>query len=202
MNNLFMVKLIRMLPSAHSNMAGTQRALCGVCSREVAVTSAGLVRVHGPLSNRCSGSRQAAQRPSPQPQPSEQDVVSPLSPSDSLQPPDLSARPPDLADTIAVLGQPCQTLRRIPKGSRDAVAAKLSTILENVTSSNSIEAWERLLLFPRRCLYTPSRGGQRWSLASLVNKQVANEDPSLLSPNTNMSPGVRMAPRDPANYLQ
>ena len=134
-----------------SKMAtGNQRALCGVCSREVTVTSAGLVRVHGPLSNRCSGSRQAAQSPSPQPQPSEQDVVSPLAPSDSLQPPDSSARMPDLADTIAVLGQPCQTLRRIPKGSRDAVAAKLSTILENVTSSNSIEAWERLLLFPRR----------------------------------------------------
>ena len=32
------------------------RALCSVCSRCMPVTGAGVLRVHGPLSNRCAGS--------------------------------------------------------------------------------------------------------------------------------------------------
>ena len=48
-------------------------------------------------------------------------------------------------------------------------------ILQDVVTVNSIEAWERLLLFPRHCLYKPVRGRQRWSLASQVNRQISDE---------------------------
>ena len=91
-------------------------------------------------------------------------------------------------------------MRRIPKGSREAASSKLCENFEEITRSNTIEVWERLLLLPRRCLYTPSRGGQRWSLASLVNKQIADEE-SLLPSAQKGSAKAKNAPHDPAKYL-
>ena len=37
--------------------SGQYRAACPVCCRSMPVTKAGLLQVHGPLSNRCKGSR-------------------------------------------------------------------------------------------------------------------------------------------------
>ena len=36
---------------------GEDSAVCAVCQRSVAITKAGQVRVHGPIGNRCLGSR-------------------------------------------------------------------------------------------------------------------------------------------------
>ena len=184
-----------------------RRALCGVCSREIAVTSLGLVRVHGPIDNRCPGSRQVADRPLFQYQPVSEPAVdsgplsSPPLNSDSTLPTPTCSRYPDLTSTSVALGQRCQFLRRIPKGSREAASSKLCEIFDEITRSNTIEAWERLLLFPRRCLHTPSRGGQRWSLASLVNKQIADEE-SLPPSAQKRSAKTKNAPHDPAKYLR
>ena len=48
-------------------------------------------------------------------------------------------------------------------------------MIEQVITRNDIPCWLRLLQFPKKCPITPQRGGKRWSLASLVNKQVSQE---------------------------
>lgn len=52
---------------------------------------------------------------------------------------------------------------------------KLISILDGVTTNNSISVWMRLLNFPRRCLWVPKRGGYRWNLAKHVRQQVDEE---------------------------
>ena len=66
-------------------------------------------------------------------------------------------------------------LKRIPRASREQASTKLATILDNVAAENSVEAWERLFLFCGRCLFAPSRGGRRRSLASHVNQAIFAE---------------------------
>ena len=66
-------------------------------------------------------------------------------------------------------------LRRIPRLSRDVCARKLASIISEVVSTNSESSWSRLMLFPRRCLRAPKRGGRHRNLSSLVNQQVADE---------------------------
>ena len=92
----------------------------------------------------------------------------------------------------------------MPKGSREAASAKFCSILDKIVSTNNIEAWENLLLFPRRCLHIPKRSGQRWSLASLVNRQIADENLYSLPPVLNLTRSARTSttPRDPAKYLR
>ena len=129
------------------------------------------------LSDRCPGSRQTPDQ-SCQPRDSESSPA--YSESVPLSADAASGAPSDsssqFSSAISLLGQRFQPLRRIAKGSREAAGAKLKAILEDVVASNTVEAWERLLLFPRRCLHKPSRGGQRWSLASQVNRQIADEE--------------------------
>ena len=40
-------------------------------------------------------------------------------------------------------------------------------------SKNDTDSWADLLSFPKMSLHIPARGGRRWSLATLINKQVA-----------------------------
>ena len=62
---------------------------------------------------------------------------------------------------------------------------KLATILEDVVSKNDVTAWERLLHFSVRCLRTPARCGRNWSLATLVNRQLREEEdpPTIIPPS-------------------
>ena len=117
--------------------------------REVSVTSSGRLRVHGLLNNRCPGSRQTPDQ-SCQPRDSESSPA--YSESVPLSADAASGAPSDsssqFSSAISLLGQRFQPLRRIPKGSREAAGAKLKAILEDVVASNTVEAWERLLLFP------------------------------------------------------
>lgn len=63
----------------------------------------------------------------------------------------------------------------------DLAARKLATILEQVTTTNDLTAWMRLLYFPSRCLHVPKRGGSRWNLAKSINQQLAEESDPLLT---------------------
>ena len=66
-------------------------------------------------------------------------------------------------------------VRRLPKASRRQTASTFCFLLEEVVRDNSPPFWERLLSFAPRCLFSLSRGGKWWSLASQLNKQIAFE---------------------------
>ena len=77
---------------------------------------------------------------------------------------------------------PTKILKRVPRLSRVTVARKLASVVEQVVSWNDLPSWARLLSFSKKCLHTPVRGGKQWSLATLVNKLVAQESPTIEMP--------------------
>ena len=116
------------------------RAQCPICLCTMPLTKAGLIRVHGPVEDRCPGSRNP---PSSLPQ-KERTPVQDFRPRRPL----------------------VNTLKRIPQASRGLAARKLATILDLVSTDNSAASWDRLFQFAPRCLRVPKRGGHRRSLAS------------------------------------
>lgn len=64
------------------------------------------------------------------------------------------------------------TIRRLPKASRRLAVERFSALLEGVVRDNTPSSWVSLLLFTSNCLYSPQRGGRRWSLATAINKQL------------------------------
>ena len=147
------------------------RALCTTCRRAMPLRRDGNIRSHGPVKDRCKGS---GKPPLPEP------VGSSLTPPAVNQP----AAPEPLA---SIYPRP-KLLRRIPRGSRESSAIRFSTILENIVSDNSVASWNRLFLFPSRCLRVPARGGHRRSLASQVNTTIREERDFHHSPIKNHSP--------------
>ena len=146
--------------TANRQVAG---AICSVCSRSLPVRLDGMIRIHGPRQNHCLGS----ERP-PISKDTNQEVgilLSPQSPcvssanSDDTQPHHL----------IAPGRSKQKILKRIPKGSRNRATSKLTAILRDISGDNSVVTWERLFLFPRRCLSCPKRSRRRWNLSNLVN---------------------------------
>ena len=168
------------------------KAECQVCHRFFCVTSAGVIRAHGPVSNRCPGSHSS---------------LSSLQ-SDSLSSSSSGSTPrcgsPVMADnpTLAEEIRPkISIIKRIPRNSRHLASSKFCSLLEAVVRDNSRSSWVRLLSFPARCLFNPRRGGKRWSLSSLVNKQLeqgSGPSDSHVSSFHRHSAG----PTDPANRLK
>ena len=75
--------------------------------------------------------------------------------------------------------QSVRVLKRIPRASRHLTVTKLSNVLDDVSEKNDTASWARLLKFSQRCFAAPRRGGQRRSLASVVNRQLQEEaDPT------------------------
>ena len=141
---------------AENQTGGSSRALCAVCRRSLPLTRLGLIRVHGPVGDRCAGSRNPPiQTP---------DLMSPVS---TLNP----SRPTQ------------KILKKIPRASRHLAASKLATILDEVVKDNSSASWDRLIRFPVRCLRAPRRGGHRRSLASLTNQLIGEEGDPEPVPN-------------------
>ena len=155
-------------------------------------------KIHGPVTNHCCGSRK-------RPASFAKDKVAPneasLSPkdvdnvNDQLRPPGLSSNPSGKDSQSVSSIDPGPTigkmLKRIPQLSRTQVAKKLSLILDNIADHNDIDSWERLFLFPRRCLLVPSRGGKRRILSALVNRAVEEEaeaDDFQYRPTTRVKP--------------
>ena len=117
--------------------------LCSVCRRSIAVTSAGLVSQHGPVSSRCPWSQQ----------PPAMGATTSNSPASDQQP--LSPGGASVEDL-----EPCQSLpprstvkflKCLPRASRKPAGKKLATFLDGVVSRNDHASWERLLLFSTRC---------------------------------------------------
>ena len=151
-------------------------ALCAqVCGRVIMVTSRGLIRSHGPKGNRCQGSSLPPSRAGPSvPSHQAQPVSHSVSQPSSSVPSGLSPRSSPVTE-LCSLPSGRRIVRRIPKGSRGVALAKLSTILEQVVSQNSVASWQRLLEFPSRCLGAPTRGGRSRSLVSFLNRQIEDE---------------------------
>ena len=93
------------------------------------------------------------------------------------------------------------TLKRVPRASRHLVASKLSSLLDKTVSQNDILAWNDLLGFAHRYLFTPTRGGHRRSLTSLLNKRFREEiveeeipdQPSRRSQTSSISPSYLLS---------
>lgn len=106
------------------------------------VTSSGLLRVHGPVHNRCAGSRVS---PVDAAAPAQSEFTVAQTPRPRGAAISDASRDCDLAvdlDQLFAQRQP-QVIRRIPKGSRESASKKLCEILEDILSTNSNEAWTR-----------------------------------------------------------
>ena len=143
------------------NMAGSVSGSaflpCAVCCRLISVTAAGLIRQHGPLRNRCPGSRQ-------QPGPGSQSGVSS---SLSQQPHGAVGMhaASSSSSQIPTVTQHCplplkcsvKILKRIPRASREQAASKLATILDAIVSNGDHASWCRLLAV-QRAVFSCCRG--------------------------------------------
>ena len=144
-----------------NQLADSSRAPCSVCYRPMPVTRLGLIRVHGPVNDRCPGSRSP---PAGAPIPANHSTFNPSRPGVKI-------------------------LKRVPRASRDLGARKLATILDGVVKDNSAASWDRLIRFPARCLRAPKRGGHRRALASLTNQLIEEEgDPDPTQPGPQQQP--------------
>ena len=156
---------------------------CAVCFRPISVTSAGLIRQHGPFHSRCPGSRNPPGGAVPsgplaqQPQP-----TSPNGGPTTTTPTVTQANAPQSRPQPSISGPSCppvKIIRRIPKASRAPAGRKLINILETIVNTNAPAAWDRLLHLGTRCFRAPPRGGQRWSLATSINRQLSEESDPL-----------------------
>ena len=76
---------------------------------------------------------------------------------------------------------------------------KLTTILKGVSQLNSEASWQRLFMFPSRCLVCPKRGGRRQNLCNLVNEAVHQETDNQTSNSININITKK---HSKADYLQ
>ena len=105
----------------------------------------------------------------------------------------------EIESLISHLSSPIRTVKRIPRLSRVTVARRLANVIKQVVSRNDVSSWVGLLSFSKKCLQTPARGGKRWSLATLINKQVTQE-PSTETPATR--PPQRVRPPKKHNQME
>lgn len=165
-----------MSQSQNDSQLGRQRKLgtCSVCLRQLSLTSAGVIHVHGLHGSQCTGSGCAPTDASittqtalssgdgPQQQKQQQATASPLDAQYVLD---------------VVVGARTRVMKYVPKASRMMAAAKLSVLLDRITTNpDNVDAWQLLLLFTYSCFEVPERGGKRHkaSLASKVNKSLSD----------------------------
>ena len=146
----------------------------------MSLTAAGLIRVHGPLHQRCPGS---GNPPSTSPLhrspdgENEADVAVPRDtasrhssePGESLSPDGALSLPSSFQRYV-------KTIDRIPSAARYQCATKFTAILADVTTSNSLAAWDRLLRFPTRCLRLPDGSDRSRSLSTKIKEQLFREE--------------------------
>jgi len=150
-------------------------AVCAVCLRVISTTTTGLLRTHVPLAARHLGSGKPLRLLA--------GTSSPLT-SSRQQGPSSSPCGPSLSSTLAVAPvQNVRVLRRIPKSARRMCSSKLTTLLEDVVRSNSVEAWNKLFLFTPTCLRPPRRSKRTESLSSWCSHSAPISCPAVgLSP--------------------
>ena len=155
------------------SFSSLSRAICSVCGRSMPVTKAGLLRVHGPLGNRCTGSGMLIVSPS--------SSITATSATVSVGSTTSTGVTSDVTTVNSFRPTSVRIVKRIPRASRHLTATKLASILMGVTTENDVESWIRLFNFSSRCLAVPRRGGHRRSLASLINAQLQEERNSVPS---------------------
>ena len=105
----------------------TVRTPCSVFHREMPITKLGMIRIHGPVTNRCLG------------------LSNPL-----LQAPGSSDR---IVNSAIKLNPPnIKILKGIPRAAHDLAARRLAPIIDDVVRENSTSCWDRLFRFSVRCL--------------------------------------------------
>ena len=142
---------------------------CPVCFKFFRASFLGLLRLHGPHSRRCPGSHQAVNQ-QPSSSPSVVGQVGATCPSSTnhvvaSSPDSPGSTQPSLAFSLTSLPR-VPTIRRLPKASSRLAAEKFSALFEGVVRDNTPSSWVSLLLFTSNCLYSPQRGGRRWSFAT------------------------------------
>ena len=132
---------------------------CTVCRRLTALTKAGLIRVHGPVDNRCPGSRAPPSHRGVSTTDFTTSSSHPVLPTEA----ELGSRQPFTSDhrhnPLTLPVPPMKTIKRIPRASRNTAAKKLASIIEAAVASNDQNSWDRLFRFASRCLRSPRRGG-------------------------------------------
>ena len=173
-------------------------ACCSLCLRCMSLTSAGVVRVHGPVGRRCQGSgkppRGVSARRTGVPS-GEADQQRGATPSTQPSVVSLSQGEPAVVQHLPVV----RVLRRIPKAAREQCSSKLASILEEVMRSNEVGSWNRLFQFTTTCLRLPHRGNPHQSLASKIKDQLREEALPSVCGNPSLSKCKK--PGDPLEGL-
>ena len=184
-----------LVSESNSSSALPSSAACAVCCRTIAVTAAGVVRVHGPVTMRCPGSH----RP-----PTTTEAIASSSVSRGLQC-DAPIMHPSQPLSVSSFPLPprCvfRVIKRIPRASRALIGSKLASVFDAVTRENDIASWNRLLRFCLRCFKVPSRGGHHRSLVAAIARQLDEEtdDPSA-TPVNSRGRRTRRPPQDHTEF--
>lgn len=166
--------------TVHSrSQSGRHQGQCPTCLRSISLTSGGVLHKHGSGSG-CAGT---GQRPmshvgSDVNNQSRLDLT-----TTSFSDPTQQLTSAERFDIVEFLrSRKPRLLKRIPKASRVLAAEKLSFLLSAVNDNpDNVEAWNRLLMFPKCCLCVPNqRGGKTKNLATKINKQL-NAFPSTVA---------------------
>ena len=163
--------------SASASLGLADRAACLVCTRSMPLTKAGAIRIHGPLSNRCTSS---GMQLVPQ-------VLDDNCSTEPLSPPIADDSPPELIFSADI----CRStwiLKRIPRVACHLAAMKLASALDDVTNKNDSDSWERLFKFASCCFAQPQRGSQCRSLTSTVKCILKKIRPRLESLDNTVTP--------------
>ena len=171
------------VPALAHTAASSSRASCPVCSRCMAVTRAGVLRVHGPLSNRCEGSGiSPSSRPLSSLRSSSESLAPLLSPSGAsiaasapsateflqstvVTGPAVEDAPPlglvSLPSLHFILSVTIPTLRHVPKGARDVWAGVVGDVFRAISGDPSnLDGWAKFFMLSRCILANPERGGR------------------------------------------
>ena len=171
------------VPALAHTAASSSRASCPVCSRCMAVTRAGVLRVHGPLSNRCEGSGiSPSSRPLSSLRSSSESLAPLLSPSGAsiaasapsateflqstvVTGPAVEDAPPlglvSLPSLHLILSVTIPTLRHVPKGARDVWAGVVGDVFRAISGDPSnLDGWAKFFMLSRCILANPERGGR------------------------------------------
>ena len=123
---------------------------CASCLRSTSMTSAGVIRWHSPVGNRCPGSGKPPRLPTNSTLSTSPPPRSPR--SLQMKSEGLTQRQASLRPIVRV-----RIVKRIPKGVRYQCKMKLTSILESVVGNNDLATWDRLFQFPFWCLRQPHR---------------------------------------------
>ena len=187
-------------------LSWSSRIACSVYGRSMPVKRAGLLRVNGPLGNRCAGSAMSTFSPAGASAygsagASFSRVHLPvMRMSASMANPRRNsscARSPSVHPLFRPSSM--RILKRIPHASQHLAASKLASILVDVSQKNDSESWGHRFNFSSRCLAVHKSGGHRRSLASAINVQLREESDPL--PSQFCQSSKYHFPRDSASNL-